>query len=754
MRLLDNLHANYRNSSLIIQLKARFLIGVHVAMIAFILAIMLYSAYLQLNNPVFGYAVDMSLIGILAGLLVVLVISFLLAISGRFTLAVHVTLVAIFAAVWTGIVLDRSEVVSRLDTIVLVLAGLSSTSLFNSRKKYRAMLYAALNLATFYAFMFYFRSDLGLSGSVFPEFLADNTVAFLFIGFMSYNSFFINNRALEQLEKSNGKLQSTMEELQATNEAFEEQNEELARSEEELRVSEEKYRNLVENMNEVVFSVDAQGTLTYLSPSIRRLGDFDPAGLHGKNFLELIHPDDRSRLAGRFSDISRGIEFPQDYRIITPAGDCRWVRSSSRPVFHHGRFASASGILTDIHERRLAEEEKEVTRMQLIQAQKMQAVGTLAGGIAHDFNNLLGSIMGSIDMIGILICRDEYHGKETICKYLETVKDAARNAAEMTRQLLTLSRKSDLKLAPVDINSAMRHVRKLCESSFPKSVELDFMVGEEPLLIHADPLHMEQVLLNLCVNASHAMTIMRAAGDRHGGILSVWAEKTHYESQPCHPNPDADSGNVFVKISVRDSGIGISEEVRQHIFDPFFTTKDIGEGTGLGLAITYNIVKQHGGFIDVISEPGSGSTFIMYLPAYTGKPSHDLQKTDGPGIIPGAGRVMVVDDDAALLRVTRGMLEHCGYIVITSDASNEAIEIYRREMEGIDIVLLDYSMPGMSAMEVYDRLREINPEVTVLLSSGLVEDDDMRKARARGIRGFIQKPYSIEALSAKIKEPS
>jgi len=430
------------------------------------------------------------------------------------------------------------------------------------------------------------------------------------------------------------------------------------------------------------------------------------------------------------------------------------VRSSSRPVFHHGRFAGASGILTDIHERRLAEEEKEVTRMQLIQAQKMQAVGTLAGGIAHDFNNLLGSIMGSIDMIGILICRDEYHGKETICKYLETVKDAARNAAEMTRQLLTLSRKSDLKLAPVDINSAMRHVRKLCESSFPKSVELDFMVGEEPLLIHADPLHMEQVLLNLCVNASHAMTIMRAAGDRHGGILSVWAEKTHYESQPCHPNPDADSGNVFVKISVRDSGIGISEEVRQHIFDPFFTTKDIGEGTGLGLAITYNIVKQHGGFIDVISEPGSGSTFIMYLPAYTGKPSHDLQKTDGLGIIHGAGRVMVVDDDAALLRVTRGMLEHCGYIVITSDASNEAIEIYRREMEGIDIVLLDYSMPGMSAMEVYDRLREINPEVTVLLSSGLVEDDDMRKARARGIRGFIQKPYSIEALSAKIKEPS
>jgi PAS domain S-box-containing protein len=754
MWITYKLNAAYRNSSLIMLLKARFLMVVYGAMIVFILAIMLYSAYLQMNNPSFGYSVDLRLLGIQTLLLAVLITCAFLVTRGHFAIAVHITLITIFTAVWAGMILDRSEVISRLDTIVFILAVLSSTSLFNSRKKFMVLLYVAVNLVSFYSFMFYFRGDLGLSVSVFPEFLVDNTMAFLFIGFMSYNSYSINNRALEQLEQGNRKLQSTMEELKTTNEAFEAQNEELTRSEEELRVSEEKYRNLVENMNEVVFSVDVLGNITYLSPSIKRLGDFDPAGLHGKNFLEFIHPDDRDRLANRFTEISRGIEVTLEYRIISLSGDYRWVESSSRPFFHDGSFVSASGIFTDIHERRMAEEEKELTRMQLIQAQKMQAVGTLAGGIAHDFNNMLGSIMGSIDMIGILLGMDDHSGKETICRYVETVRDTSRRAADMTRQLLTLSRKSELKLAPVDVNIAMKHVHKLCESSFPKSVELDFAIGGESLLVYADPLQTEQVLLNLCVNASHAMTIMRPAGERHGGTLSVRAEQIRCDSHPYPVNPDVKPADVYIRISVRDSGVGINEEVRQHIFDPFYTTKGVGEGTGLGLAITYSIVKQHGGFIDVISEPGSGSTFMVYIPVFIGEPSHDMKNSDGAGIIPGGGRIMVIDDDHALLRVARGMLEHCGYSVITSDTCIEAIDSYRREKERIDVVLLDLSMPGMSGMDVYDRLKEINMDVKVLLSSGLIEDGDLQKARDRGIRGFIQKPYSIEDLSAKIKEIS
>jgi two-component system, cell cycle sensor histidine kinase and response regulator CckA len=198
--------------------------------------------------------------------------------------------------------------------------------------------------------------------------------------------------------------------------------------------------------------------------------------------------------------------------------------------------------------------------------------------------------------------------------------------------------------------------------------------------------------------------------------------------------------------------VGMTENVRRNIFDPFYTTKDAGEGTGLGLSITYSIVKQHGGFIDVTSEPGMGSTFTVYLPALAKTSTHDRKKIGSADVVTGGGRIMVIDDEATMLRVAEGMLEHCGYSVITAGNCDEAVEMYRRENERIDGVLMDFSMPGTSGLEVYDRLKKINGGVKVLLSSGLIEGVDLQKARDRGVRGFIQKPYSVEDLSAKMKE--
>jgi PAS domain S-box-containing protein len=683
-------------------------------------------------------------------------------------------------------------------------------------------------------------------------------------------------RAHDKIARQMQELQATMEELEATNEEFQAQNEELIRSEKELMESEEKFRGLVENINEAVFSVNAEGMLTYISPSIQRFGSFDPAGLTGTPFMDFIHPDDREMLIRRFMEIAGGNESPSDYRIMVPGGGFRWVQSSSRPIYRDGAFAGVSGILTDIHRRRIAEdkllgeklfidaildtlpgiffmldnegnfirwkglgkqdtvfgyptdeiwnmraidlldekdrhlfsekmsevlangfagmevtliskkgvkrdyqvsctsiprggetyiigvgiditdrkraeEERERTRMQLVQAQKMEAVGTLAGGIAHDFNNMLGGIMGSVNMIEIIIGKDGHPRKETILKYVSTAREASGRAADMTRQMLTLSRKSELKLAPVDITMSMKHVERLCASSFPKSVSLEFEIGEKPLRVLADPVQIEQVLLNLCVNASHAMTIMRAGGDRRGGTLTVRAEEINCNAHTCPAHPDVVPG-PFVRIHVSDTGVGMDEDVRRSIFDPFFTTKEIGEGTGLGLAITYSIVNQHGGFIDVVSDPGRGSTFTVCLPALVNVTADDRIKPDGAGIVPGAGRILVIDDEATMLRVVEGMLDHFGYSVITAGNGGEAVDIYRRENGSVDGVLLDFSMPGASGLEVFEQLKEINGGVKALLCSGFIEGADLQKARDSGIRGFIQKPFTAEDLSAKIKE--
>jgi len=682
-------------------------------------------------------------------------------------------------------------------------------------------------------------------------------------------------RAHDRISRQVQELQATMEELEATNEEFEAQNAELIRSENRLREGEEKFRGLVENISEAVFSVNAAGVLIYISPGIERFGRFKTGDMTGKPFIEYIHPDDREKIAGRFIDLAGGNESPLDYRILPPEGGFRWVQSSSRPYFNDGAFAGATGILTDIHKRRIAEEkllrekmfidaildtlpgiffmldtagnfirwkglgkmntvfgysteeiwemrapnllvekdrhifsekmrevtekgfasmevairsksgmareyqiscssidrdgeiyiigvgvdisdrrraeeERERTRMQLVQAQKMEAVGTLAGGIAHDFNNMLGGIMGSVNMIEITINKEEHPRNDTIRKYLETAKEASRRAADMTRQMLTLSRRSEIKLAPVDMAMSIKHVLKLCENSFPKSVNLDFDYGDRPLRVLADPVQMEQVLLNLCVNASHAMTIMRPQGERRGGTLTVRTEEVACGAERCPEHPDVTPG-PYIRISVRDDGVGMDEEVRRQIFDPFFTTKESGEGTGLGLSITYSIVQQHGGFIKVDSEPGKGSTFTLCLPAF-GEAWASDGKATAPGIVTGGGRLLVVDDEETMLRVMRGMLEHCGYLVITAGGAEEAVEIYRRENGSIDGVLLDFSMPGSSGLDVFDRLKEIHNDVKVLLCSGFVESVNLGMAREMGIRGFLQKPYTLEELSAKVKE--
>ena len=682
-------------------------------------------------------------------------------------------------------------------------------------------------------------------------------------------------RANQELAATNEELNAAMEELSATNEEFEAQNEELIAAENELKASEEKYRNLVENINEAIYSIDAEGVIIYISPAIEKIIGFTATELSGMRFQSLIPREDLEFVTARFSELALGEIKPSVYRIRTKAGEYRWVTSISRPIFRKGCFVGANGVLTDIHERKeaedrvlqernfattiidtlpgiffimdgkgtlvrwkgrikgddafgygpeevrsmsalemveprdrdiaaaklheafvkgqtsveitfmrkngdrlafhvavsrmrldgedyligigfeitdrkRAEEECEKTRIQLIQAQKMEAIGTLAGGIAHDFNNMLMGIMGSLDLIRLILNRDGQVDRSAILNYIEIALESSRRSAEMTRRLLTLSRKSGLQAVPMDINETIAAVYRLCRNTLSKSVKLDFREAAEPLRVKAEPLQIEQVLLNLCVNAAHAMTIMRPAGEREGGTLTVSASLVRPTDDFISQYPIAGTGGVYVMLSVKDTGVGIEEQARSQIFDPFFTTKRKDVGTGLGLAMAYTIVQQHGGFIDVASTPGEGSVFTVYLPALDEAREHPVPDAGEP--VAGEGRILLVDDEKPVLGIAAGMLERLGYEVTSAESASEAMELFERAHGDFTAVILDLSMPGMSGLEVYEKMRAFNPAVRVLLASGFVEDSVLADAMNSGIVGFIQKPFTITELSLKVKQ--
>ncbi len=466
----------------------------------------------------------------------------------------------------------------------------------------------------------------------------------------------------------------------------------------------------------------------------RRLQDLILSGDEALAFMETL---DRIWVSGQPAPL-------QERNTVTADGEKRTVYSSMFPVFDAGGVAEVFCMDVDITER---------IRMQsqLLQAQKMEAVATLVGGIAHDFNNILGGIIGSLSLIEMLIPKDGNDAGGDLVKYVNTALESSRRAAEITKSLMTLSRKSELKLEEVDAAHSLRNVLKLCKNTFPKNIILDFLIGDRPLPIKADPVQIEQVFLNLCVNASHAMTIMRPDMAQQGGILTVETRLTTCDESVCARHAEAIPGIPYVTVSVRDTGVGMDDETRNQVFDPFFSLKRQDQGTGLGLALVYGIIKQHSGFIDVFSAPGKGSTFEVYIPSTGEIRAHRDKSSPAEALVHGSGRILVIDDEKAILSIARGMLEMCGYDILTAEGGTEGIETYRKEHDNIDGVLMDLAMPGISGLEVFAALKEINPGVRVLITSGLIDDDELANALDRGVMGFLQKPYTAAELSTGVR---
>ena len=368
---------------------------------------------------------------------------------------------------------------------------------------------------------------------------------------------------------------------------------------------------------------------------------------------------------------------------------------------------------------------------QLIQAQKMEAVGTLSGGIAHDFNNLLQVTLGYSELL-LAEKREDDPEYADLSKILQS----ARSGAELVQRLLTFSRKVEPKPIPLNLNRRILQVEKLLGRTIPKMIDIQLDLSDDLADINADPTQMEQVLMNLAVNARDAMP--------DGGKLTLGTRNVTLDEEYCKVHVEAKPGQ-YVLLAVSDTGHGMDKATIDHIFEPFYTTKELGRGTGLGLAMVYGIVKQHGGFINCYSEVEHGTTFNVYFPAIESQVELDVDKT---GVMPAFGTetILLVDDEEFVRDLGARILSKAGYNVLTATNGREALDLFEKERTQISLVILDLIMPEMGGKECLKELRKIDPQLKVLIASGLSADPSTKESVEMGARGFVSKPFRFKEL--------
>ncbi|MFV9646783.1 MAG: response regulator, partial [Desulfobacterales bacterium] len=492
-----------------------------------------------------------------------------------------------------------------------------------------------------------------------------------------------------------------------------------------LNKEKERFRVLVEESPFGISLIKKDGHYEYINPKFTELFGYTLKDIPtGKEWFKKAYPDSkqRSKAVEMWFQLKNNTEqeksFQQELNVTCRDG-------SKKTIFF--RIVSMEGgqslvLYEDITKTRRLEK-------QFLQAQKMEAIGTLAGGIAHDFNNLLMGIQGCASLMAMNI--DSEH---PYFEHLKDIKECVKSATGLTKQLLGFAREGKYEVKTIDINaiiekSSSMFARTKKEITIYKNYQKDIWTVE------ADRGQMEQVLLNFYVNAWHAMP---GGGEIHLKTENIIIDENYSKTY------GIESGR-YVKISITDTGMGMDEATRQKVFDPFFTTKEMGRGTGLGLASAYGIIKNHGGFINVYSKSGEGSTFNTYLPASTAAAENVEQEAvnSKKQILRGNETILFVDDESMIIDVGKRMLGIMGYKILTANNGKEAIDIYKKNMDRIDIVILDMIMPDIGGSEIYDRLKEINPEIKVLLSSGYSINGQATEILNRGCNGFIQKPFSI-----------
>ena len=498
-------------------------------------------------------------------------------------------------------------------------------------------------------------------------------------------------------------------------------------AEDASRDSEARFRQLADGIDQVFWLYDmAQHSVIYVSPAYERIWGRPAAGVltNARDWLEGVHPDDRERVCAHTAQAS-GEPYDQTYRVVRPDGTERWVHDRGFPVRdEHGKIVRIAGLAEDITEQRKLE-------AQFLRAQRMESIGTLAGGIAHDLNNVLAPIILSVDLL-----RGDMPAarREALLKTLET---SALRGAGMVKQVLMFARGVDGDRVLLNPKYVLQENERIIHETFPRTIEIATEVAPDCSTVLGDVTQLQQVLLNLCVNARDAMP--------QGGRLTLTATNVNVDAHYAGMNPGATPG-PHVLLQVTDTGEGIPQAIINKIFDPFFTTKEVGKGTGLGLSTVQAIVKSHGGFVHVYSEPRRGTTFKIYLPA--GSQAAPEKPSDGPVELPrGQGElILVVDDEETIRHVTKNTLEAFGYRVLVAQDGAEAIALFAQHQEDVALVLTDMMMPvldGASAIHIIHRIR---PDTRVIATSGISSGLDFPKNLPDTVKHRLSKPYTADKL--------
>lgn len=456
---------------------------------------------------------------------------------------------------------------------------------------------------------------------------------------------------------------------------------------------------------------------------------------------QLVHSDDIASVELELHQrIESGEGFDIELRMKTKSGRWRWVSICGKSIEKdlENKALRMIGILSDISERKQVEEEKKALQAQLLQAQKMEAIGTLAGGIAHDFNNILGAIIGFAE-----IASDCIPPESEAIEHLGKVQTAGQRAAILVKQILAFSRQANIERIPLKPDPLVKEAIKLLRPSLPSTITIKQDIDSSTCSILADPTQFHQILMNLCTNAFHAM-------EQTGGVLEIILKDCELSRDDLQHEPEVQPGK-FVMLSIRDTGSGIGPEIRDKIFDPYFTTKEVGKGTGMGLAIAHGIILSYGGFIICESETGQGTLFRVFFPAIdeegiTGEIPVDIAASSG------AERILLVDDEKMLVELGKTMLERLGYEVTALTSSREAFAIFQNQPHLFDAIITDQTMPGITGIDLSRQILQIRPEIPIILCTGYSTLVNEEQAKAIGIKGFIDKPMVRKVISALLRK--
>ena len=524
------------------------------------------------------------------------------------------------------------------------------------------------------------------------------------------------------------------------------------RTEEALAESEREFRALFEKSADVVALVDAALVIHRITPSVASILGYDPEKVVGTPILQHVHPDDVPLITQSLSIIEAGGQVPR-LEVRLRCADRTW-RTLEVATSNHLSDPVISGIVVnarDVSERKRAEEEREAFREQLLRSQKMEAVGRLAGGIAHDFNNLLTAIQGYADLLIRKVDEDDPNATD-----LNRIHEAAGRAAQLTRQLLLFSRKQPMELAPLDVNATIENLLAMLERLIGEDVSISTDLAGDAWPVRGDDGNIEQILVNLAVNARDAMP--------GGGSLTIATRNITVAEREAASFQGANPGR-YVQLTVRDTGEGMDETTLRRAFEPFFTTKEPGKGTGLGLAVVYGIVEEHGGWVSAESEPGAGTCFTVLIPACLTKPApRDTAARDAAPRDTAAPErrslstlgkgelILLVEDEEAVRNLAAGVLEKSGYVVRQATSVAEATQAFSADPEAFDLIFTDFVLPDGRGPDLASRLRSRRSDLPILMTSGYADLGSDRVAANEGELPLLQKPYSIEDLLVAVRD--